>query len=235
MEILMSEVTARPNRVSPHPAGYQQSAQAGGEAVTSATLLGQVMSLVALAIGFLVLGTIIGRDLSRGASITLSLIAFGMLFVQALGGEHFRVGRFAIGWLFAVALVIGLGFGPVLAYYASADPTAITEAAGATALVVAAMGAGGVLIGRDLAGWLRPLTFAIFGLVIVSFALVLFGGGGSSLLSLAIAAVSALLLLVDFNYLRRHGTEDDVVLLATGIFISIVNIFLSLLNIFSQD
>jgi modulator of FtsH protease len=43
------------------------------------------------------------------------------------------------------------------------------------------------------------------------------------------------LILVDFNYIRRHGTEDDVVLLATGIFVSIVNIFLSLLNLFNGD
>ena len=33
--------------------------------------------------------------------------------------------------------------------------------------------------------------------------------------------------------LRRRGTEDDAIWLATGIFVSIVNIFLSLLNLFS--
>ena len=48
-------------------------------------------------------------------------------------------------------------------------------------------------------------------------------------------AVSAALLIVDFNYLRRHATEDDVVWLATGIFVSIVNIFLSLLNLFGRN
>jgi len=123
----------------------------------------------------------------------------------------------------------------VLAYYASADPGAITQSIGATALLVAAMGTAGLFIGRDLAGWLRPLTFAIFGLVLVSLVLVIIGDGGSPILSLAIAGVSALLILVDFNYLRRHGTEDDAVILATGIFVSIVNIFLSMLNIFSTE
>jgi len=44
----------------------------------------------------------------------------------------------------------------------------------------------------------------------------------------------AALIVVDFNYLRKHGTEDDTILLATGIFVSIVNIFVSLLNIFSR-
>jgi modulator of FtsH protease len=40
--------------------------------------------------------------------------------------------------------------------------------------------------------------------------------------------------MVDFNYLRRHATED-VVWLATGIFVSIVNIFVSLLNLTAGD
>jgi modulator of FtsH protease len=54
------------------------------------------------------------------------------------------------------------------------------------------------------------------------------------LISLAIYGLSAALIVVDFNYLRKHGSEADTVWLATGIFVSIVNIFLSLLNIFSS-
>lgn len=158
-----------------------------------------------------------------------------MLLVQAFGGERFRVGSFATGWLFAVAFAIGLGLGPVLDHYASADPGAITQAAGATALVVAAMAAGGLAIGRDLAGWLRPLTYAVFALVLVTLVFVLVRSGGSPFLSLAIGGLSAVLILVDFNYLRRHGTEADVVVLATGIFVSIVNIFLSLLSLWGNE
>ena len=45
--------------------------------------------------------------------------------------------------------------------------------------------------------------------------------------------LSAALIVVDFNFLRKHGTEADAIWLATGIFVSIVNIFISLLNIFS--
>jgi FtsH-binding integral membrane protein len=54
-------------------------------------------------------------------------------------------------------------------------------------------------------------------------------------LSLAIAVVSAALILVDFNYLRHHGTPGDAVILATGIFVSIVNLFVSLLDLFDRD
>ena len=220
---------------SGHAHALPPAGRTAAGSISTATLLGRVMFLVAISVGFLTLGSFTGRDLSPGVAIALSFAGFGMLIVQALGGERFRVGGFALGWLFAVALVIGLGLGPVLAYYASADPGAITQSVGATALLVAAMGTAGLFIGRDLAGWLRPLTFAIFGLVLVSLVLVIIGDGGSPILSLAIAGVSALLILVDFNYLRRHGTEDDAVILATGIFVSIVNIFLSMLNIFSTE
>ena len=62
----------------------------------------------------------------------------------------------------------------------------------------------------------------------------LFGGTISPIFSLLIYGVSALLIVIDFNYLRKHGTEADAIWLATGIFVSIVNIFISLLNIFSS-
>ncbi len=203
--------------------------------VSTAQLLGQVMFLVAVALGFAVLGTYLGRDLSQGTARACSFGGFGMLMVASFAGPRFRVGSFAMGWLFATATLIGLGLGPVIAYFATVDPEPLTQAAGATALVVAGMGTLGFMLSKDLKAWMRPLTFIVFGLVLVSMVLLLAGSGGNPLISLAIGGVSALLIVVDFNYLRKHGTEDDAVMLATGIFVSIVNIFLALLNIFSRD
>jgi modulator of FtsH protease len=114
------------------------------------------------------------------------------------------------------------------------EPAAITKAAGGTALIVLGMGALGFMLGKDLAPWMRPLSLIVFGVVIVSFVLVMFTGGGNPIVSIVIGGLSALLITVDFNYLRKHGTDDDAVWLATGIFVSIINIFLSLLNIFSR-
>ena len=202
--------------------------------VSTAQLLGQVMFLVALAIGFLVLGSYVGRDLAFGTARICSFAGFGMLLVASFAGRTFRVGPVAMAWLFGTALMIGLGLGPVLAYYASADSAALTQAAGTTALFVLAAGAGGFALSKDLSAWMRPLSMVVFGLVIVSLVMVLFGSGGNPILSLAIGGISAVLIVVDFNYLRKHGQEDDAIWLATGIFVSIVNIFLSLLNLFSN-
>ena len=212
--------------------GYARSrteARAG-----TSTLLGQVMFLVAIALGFLTAGALIGQDLSPGTALICFLAGFGMLLVQAFAGERFRVGTLAIVWLYAIALLLGLGIGPTINYFLENDGSVITQAAGCTGLIVLGMGAAGYALDKDLSGWMRPLSFVILGLVVVSFVLLIFSSGGNPIISAAIAIVSALLILVDFNYLRKHGTSNDAIWLATGIFVSIVNIFLSLLNIFGD-
>src|SRR5215217_6518956 len=192
------------------------------EAITATKLLGQVMFLVAIALVFATLGTWIGRDLAVG---TARLLSFG--------GERFRVGSFAMGWLFATALVIGLGLGPVISYFATVESGALTQAFAGTAATVAGAGALGFFLSRDLAPWMRPLSLIVFAACIATIVISLFSGSISPLLSGGIYLLSAALIVVDFNVLRKHGTEADAIWLATGIFVSIVNIFISLLNIFS--
>jgi modulator of FtsH protease len=219
---------------------YRSSAPAwdrpyeGARAVSTTQLLGQVMFLVAVAIGFATLGTWLGRDLAFGTARILSFAGLGMLLVSAFAGERFRVGPFAMAWLFAIALVIGLGLGPVIAHYASAQPDALTSAAGGTAATVAGAGALGYVLSRDLARWMRPLALIVFAACVGTIVWTLFAGAVSPIVSVIIYLLSAALIVVDFNYLRKHGTENDAIWLATGIFVSIVNIFLSLLNLFGQ-
>jgi modulator of FtsH protease len=202
--------------------------------ISTAQLMGQVMFLVAIALGFCALGTLIGRDLSLGAARACSFAGFGMLLVSSFAGERFRVGGFAMGWLFATALLIGLGLGPVIEYFATVEPKALTQAFAGTAATVLAAGSLGFVLSKDLARWMRPLSLVVFALCCGTIVWTLFGGTISPLLSLGIYGLSALLIVVDFNYLRKHGTERDSIWLATGIFVSIVNIFISLLNIFSS-
>jgi modulator of FtsH protease len=203
-------------------------------AISTAELLGQVLFLVAVALGFCALGTLIGRDLSLGAARACSFAGFGMLLVSSFAGERFRVGRFAMGWLFATALLIGLGLGPVIEYFSEVQPKALTQAFAGTAATVLGAGALGFALAKDLAPWMRPLSLVVFALCAGTIVWTLFGGAISPLLSLGIYALSALLIVVDFNFLRKHGTANDAIWLATGIFVSIVNIFISLLNIFSS-
>ena len=199
---------------------------------STAAILGQVMFLVAVALAFLVAGTFMGRELSEGTARACTFAGMGMLIVTWFV-DAVRRGPLGIGWLCALALLIGLGLGPVIGYFAEVDPGAITQAAGITGLTVLAMGAIGFVLDKDLSGWMKPLSYVVLGAVVISLGALIFGGLGtlSPVISLVILVASALLILVDFNYVRKHATEDDVVWLATGIFVSILNIFLSLLNL----
>jgi modulator of FtsH protease len=196
------------------------------------TIMGQVMFLVAASLGVCALGSFLGRDLSFGSARAISFLGLGMLIAQSFV-RSLRYGALGIGWLAAIAAVIGFGLGPTLDYYATVAPNTLTSAIALTALTVLAMGSIGFAMSKDTVSWMRPLSWIVLACVVVSIGAMIFGGLGtlSPFISILILGASAALILVDFNYVRKHATEDDVVWLATGIFVSIVNIFLSLLSL----
>jgi modulator of FtsH protease len=207
-------------------------ASSATHARSSATIMGQVLFLVGAAIGLCALGTVLGRDLSPGTAQVLSFAGLGMLIAQNFI-RPLRYGPLGIGWLAALAALIGFGLGPTINAYATVDPSGLTTAVSLTALTVVGMGAAGFAWSKDVSGWARPLSMIVLGAVVISIIGIVVGGLGalSPVLSIVILGVSAALILVYFNYMRKHATEDDVVWLATGIFVSIINIFISLLNL----
>ncbi len=210
--------------------GYAQE-----RAISTAQLLGQVLFLVAVALGFAAVGTVLGQELERGTARIISFVGLGMLLVSSFGGERFRVGSFAMGWLFATALAIGIGLGPVIGYFSEVQPTALSQAALGTAATVMGAGALGFMLSKDLARWMKPLTMVVFAICAGTIVWTLVAGEISPVVSGIIYLLSAARIVVDFNFLRKHGTERDTIWLATGIFVAIINIFVSLLNIFSGD
>src|SRR6476620_12190913 len=96
-------------------------------AISTTQLMGQVMFLVAIALGFCALGTWLGRDLAIGTARILSFVGFGMLLVSSFAGERFRIGPFAMAWLFGTSLMIGLGLGPVLSYAVENEPHVVIQ------------------------------------------------------------------------------------------------------------
>src|SRR4051794_23238404 len=127
---------------------YEQSAPPTssawfGPTLDTGTLLGQTMELVAITTGVFALGAYLGRDLSYGWGFAFFLAAFGCLIGMRATVKSANSGA-AIGLLFAFGLLIGFGTGPTIAYYASADPTAVWQAGAATAPFHAGGGGGGV-------------------------------------------------------------------------------------------
>jgi FtsH-binding integral membrane protein len=197
-------------------------------------LLGQTMGLVAVTTALFALGAYLGRDLSYG----WGWVAFGAGFV-CLIGLNFAVKRseqLAIGLLFAFGVLIGIGMAPTLAYYVSADPQAVWQAGGATALFIAGFGAFGYATRRDLSSLARVAFWALLALIVFGIILIFVQiPGGSVVYAVAGLAIFAVFTMVDFQRLRRGGDLKTAPLLAASIFLDVLNVFLFFLTLFGRD
>ena len=196
----------------------------------SRSVLGQVMGLVALTLGFLALGAYIGRNLSGGYFL-LFIAAFGCLI-----GLNFAVNRgreqLAIVLLFGAGLLLGLAFGPVLAVYAKADPAALWQAAGSTGAFVAGLGAYGYATRRDLSSWIRVLFWALLALILFGVVTIFISIPNANLIYAVLGIVIfGGFTIFDFNRLRRADASQSVVI-AASIFLDIFNVFLLFLSLF---
>jgi FtsH-binding integral membrane protein len=204
----------------------------GGKAIErdARELLGQVMGFVAVAVGFAALGAYLGRDLSGATGLVLFIGAFacivGLNIAAAKGRE-----QLAVGLLFGMGLVLGLAVAPVIAGYAKADPSALWQATGATAAVVAACGAYGYATRRDLSSWARTLFWALLGLIAFGIVAIFVSIPNSRIIyAVAGLGIFGAFTIFDFNRLRRGA--DSAVVIAASIFLDIFNIFLLLLELF---
>jgi modulator of FtsH protease len=195
-------------------------------------LFGQVMGLVAITVGFTALGAYIGRDLSGGVGLLLFIGAFGCIIGLNVAAARGRE-QLAIGLLFALGLLLGLAVAPVIAVYAEADPSALWQAAGSTALFVGACGSYGYATRRDLSSWARTLFWALLALIGFGIVAIFVSIPHENI----IYAVLGLVIfggytIFDFNRLRRTQQATAAVPIAAGIFLDVFNIFLFFLQIF---
>jgi uncharacterized protein len=205
----------------------------GGEATAhdARALLGQVMGYVAATVAFAALGAYLGRDLSGATGLLLFIGAFaaiiGLNVAVARGRE-----QLAIGLLFGLGLLLGLAVAPVIADYADGDPSALWQAAGATAAFVAALGTYGYATSRDLASWTRPLFWALLALIVFGIVAIFVSiPGGNVIYAVAGLVIFGGFTIIDFNRLRR-STPDAAVPIAAGIFLDVFNVFLLALDLF---
>jgi len=194
-------------------------------------LLGQVMGLVALTVGCTALGAYVGRDLGGGAGILFFVGAFACIFglnaAASRGNE-----QLAVGLLFGLGLLLGLAVAPVLNEYAKADPAALWQAAGATALFVAGCGAYGYATSRDLSSWARGLFWALLALIVFGIVAIFVAIPSANIIyAVAGLGIFGAFTIFDFNRLRRAG-QAEAVPIAASIFLDVFNIFLLFLTLF---
>ncbi|MEA2297191.1 MAG: uncharacterized protein QOF77_127 [Solirubrobacteraceae bacterium] len=209
--------------------GYAPPAARQSLAATRA-VFGQVMGLVAVTVGFTALGAYLGRNATSGTGFICMILALGCVFGLNFAARKSQ--ELAIGLLFGVGLLLGIGVGGLLNYYAQAHPSALWQAAGSTAIFISALGAYGYATRRDLSSWARTLFWAILALLLFGLITLFVAIPGANLIySLLGLGVFGAFTIFDFNRLRR--TEmDGAVLIAASIFLDIFNVFLFMLQLF---
>jgi len=194
-------------------------------------LLGQVMGLVAVTVGFTALSAYLGRDLSGATGLALFIAAFACIIGLNVAAARGRE-QLAIGLLFGLGLLLGLAVAPVIADYANADPSALWQSAGATAAFVAGCGAYGYATRRDLSSWARTLFWALLGLIVFGIVAIFVSIPNSNLIyAIAGLGIFGAFTIFDFNRLRRSA-PDAAVPIAAAIFLDVFNIFLLALSLF---
>jgi FtsH-binding integral membrane protein len=141
---------------------YQPTAAATRDQVH--TLFAQTMGYVAVTSALFALGAYLGRHLVGGVGIVAFVAAFACLIGMRFAARSSP--QLTMALLGAFGLLIGLAVAPTIAYYASADPRALWEAGGATALFIAGFGAAGYATRRDLAAVARVSSWALLALIV---------------------------------------------------------------------
>jgi FtsH-binding integral membrane protein len=198
------------------------------------TLFGRVMGLVALTVGFATLGAYLGRNLGGADWFIAWLIAIGCLFGLNAANARGHEGL-ALTLLFVFGLLIGASIATTVNYYAATDPTAVRQALGATTLFVGGLGAGGYAIRRDLSFLYRTAFWLLVLLILAGIVLIFVHIPALyTVYALAGLGVFGLYAVIDFNRLRRAGTNEAIPL-AAGIFLDVVNVFLLFLRLFTRS
>jgi FtsH-binding integral membrane protein len=196
---------------------------AAGRRTDARAVFGQVMGLVAITVGFTAVGAYVGRDLSGGWGIACFVAGFVCLLGLNVAAQ--RSERLAITLLFAFGLLLGLALGPTMAHYVDTNPAVVWQAAGCTALFIAALGSWGYATRRDLSRYARYFFFALLGLIAFGIVAIFVTIPAENV----IYAVLGLVIfggLTAFDFQRlRHAGMDQTVPIAAGIFLDVLNVF----------
>jgi len=192
------------------------------------------MGLVALTSGLFALGAYLGRDTSGAWAILWFVAAFAVLI--GINAAAQRSEQLAVGLLFGFGLFLGLAVAPTVANYVEADPQAVWQAGGATALFIAGLGTAGYATRRDLSGLARASFWALLALIVFGIVLVFVQiPGGALIYAVAGLVIFAGLTLFDFQRLRQAEDIRTAPLLAASIFLDVLNVFLLFLSIFGRN
>ena len=214
---------------------YEELGFGRGAAVAqsgSRAMFGQVMGLVAFTFGFATLGAYLGRHSQGGLGIFGMLAVFACVFAIQAAVRRGRE-QLAIGLLFGMGLLLGLGVAPLLYYYAKTEPGVVWQAAGSTAAFTGILGSYGYATRRDFSSWGRTLFWCLIAFLVATLVLIFTSVPGANIIWCVVGlGLFGFITVFDFNRLSRMNNLQAAPLIAASIFLDIFNVFLFMLQLF---
>ena len=203
-------------------------------AVTSESILPKTFGILAVNLGICAISSFFTLNFHPGMGfIILSFIlSIGLIFAI----HSLRDSASAIYLLGAFCAVSGISAGPTIGYYLEtpSGAAAVTTALAATAVSTLALCGYAIVSKRNFSHWGGFLITGLVSLIVVSILNLFFQ---SSLLSLTLSAVGALIFSMYIVYDTSqiiHGGVTNPVLAALSLFLDILNLFYSLLRLFGS-
>jgi FtsH-binding integral membrane protein len=212
---------------------YYTADQSQGRA---AALMQRVAYLLCTALLVTAGGAYVGQGLSPALwpvfAIGTIVCVFALNFTRNIPGLNLVL-------LYALSLMEGLMFGPLLAAIAHGFPhggTIIAEAAGLTAVIMAGLGSYVWITNKDFGFLGRFLFWALLGMIVIGLVAMfwhsLFAMPGTYLLyEVVIAAIFIGFTLYDFSNIKHRFGPDQFVMATVSLYLDFVNLFWSLLQI----
>lgn len=208
----------------PYYSGWSTTARSG--------LLAKVAGLLAFSMAFTALGAVVGTRLP-GLGLP-SLI--GVLIISLALGFVRNVSPLNLILMYVLTALMGIGLGGIVESYVLAGAGAIVVQAGATtALLSVGLSVYAATTKRDFSGIGSKLFIAMLALIAASLVgIFIHATILDVVIGLAGSVIFSLYLIYEIQQARYiEDTLGNAIIVAVGIYLSIINLFLSLLRLFT--
>lgn len=211
---------------------YDVQYYSGARTLTRSGLLAKVAGLLAFSMAFTAVGGLVGVELpglALPALIGVLILSFVVSLARNVAGLNLIL-------LYTLTTLMGVALGGIIDVYLQAGAgTVVVEAGGTTALLTVGLSAYALTTKRDFSGLGSKLFLALLGLIAVSIVSIFVH---ATMLEILIGLAGSILFSVYLIYEVQQArfvedTLPNAIVLAVGIYLSIINLFLSLLRLFT--
>jgi modulator of FtsH protease len=195
-------------------------------------LLAKVAGLLAFSMAFTAVGAVVGVQfpgLGLPAMIGALILSFVIGFARKVQGLNLIL-------MYTLTALMGVGLGGIIeAYLAAGAGAVVVEAGGTTALLTLGLSVYALTTKTDFSSLGSKLFLAVLGLIAVSIVSIFVQATILEIvIGLAGSIIFSLYLVYQIQQARMvEDTLPNAIIIAIGIYLSVINLFLSLLRLFT--